>query len=140
MFHNTYYQSLVYLINAVRYIGDIGILVRMLDMDPIEFLELKNQLCTNNLLKESWGILYEAGFLNRLRGVHKTSTNVDIPVEVKVLTLQIIYRIIKFCLIKTQAANIEKYYIFHSSLKALIFTLGLGKCQFQFIEYNQLIK
>ena len=62
-FHNTYYQSIVYLIDSVRYIGDIGVLVRMLDMDPIEFIELRNiNYVLITFLKESWGILYEAMF------------------------------------------------------------------------------
>ena len=108
LFHNTYYQSIVYLINSVRYIGDIGILVRILDMEPIEFIELKNQLCTNEILEQSWDILYEASFLYQLRSIHKTSTNIDIPIEIKVLILQIIYRIIKFCLIKIQEKDVKR--------------------------------
>ena len=123
-FHNTYYQSIVYLIDSVRYIGDIGILVRILGMDPIKFIELKNQLCTNDILKESWGILYETSFIESAGCAHNTSTNVDIPIEVKVLTLQIIYRIIKFCLIKIQVPNIEEYYIFYTSFKTLAYVLG----------------
>ena len=124
LFHNTYYQSLVYLIDAVRYIGDIGILVRMLDMDPIKFIELKNQLCTNEILNESWDSLYEEEFLEPLWRSHKTSTNGYIPIEAKVLTLQIIYRIIKFCLIKIQEEDVKKYYILYNSFKTLAYTIG----------------
>ena len=124
LFHNTYYQSIVYLMNAVRYIGDIGILVRMLDMDPIEFIELKNQLCTNEILKTSWDSLYEEDFLKQFKYIHETSTNVDIPIEAKVLTLQIIYRIIKFCLIKIQERDVQKYYILYSAFKILSCALG----------------
>ena len=81
-------------------------------MDPIKFIELKNQLCTNEILKESWGVLYETSIIEPFGYSHTTRDNVDIPIEVKVLTLQIIYRIIKFCLIKNTSKRCKKILYF----------------------------
>ena len=69
-------NQLYHLIDSVRYIGDIGILVRMLDMDPIEFIELKNQLCTNKILQRILGyFICKQVAIESLRCVHKTSTD-----------------------------------------------------------------
>ena len=62
---------------------------------------------------------------------------IDIPIEVKVLTLQIIYRIIKFCLIKTQVARCRKIlYSFIAHLKHWPMLL-VGKCHFQLTKAEQ---
>ena len=84
LLHNHYYQPLIYLDKIVKYIGDVGILVRMVGLHPIEFIELKNTLCQEQVLQSSWKSLY--------------SFNDDVSLDTKVITLRIIYSTMQICL------------------------------------------
>ena len=98
LLHNHYYQPLIYLDRLVRYIGDVSILVRMIGLHPIEFIELKNSLCQEQFLKDSWNSLY-------------SFKDGDVSLDTKVITLRVIYSIMQMCLKKIRSTSTGEYHI-----------------------------
>ena len=115
LLHDDYYQPPIFLDRVVRYIGDIGILVRIVGLHPIEFIELKNSLCQEPVLKDSWRSLYCISPVVSLDGD-------DVSFDVKVITLRIIYSIMQMCLRGIRLTSPGEYHIEYNAA-ARIFTI-----------------
>ena len=104
------YQPLIYLDRVVKYIGDVGILVRLIGLHPIEFIELKNTLCQEPVLKSSWCSLY--------------GTSVAISFDTKVITLRVIYSIMQMCLRGIKLTSPGEYRIAHDAAMRILTIVG----------------
>ena len=104
------YQPLIYLDRVVKYIGDVGILVRLIGLHPIEFIELKNTLCQEQVLQSSWHSLY--------------SSNDDVSLETKVITLRLIYSIMQMCLRGIELTSPGEYRITHDAIIKILTIVG----------------
>ena len=112
LFQNHNYQPLIYLDRVVRYIGDVGILVRMIGLHPIEFIELKNTLCQEPVLKDSWNSIYTL------------EDDSDVSFDVKVITVRIIYSIMQMCLRGIKLTSPGEYRIAHDAAIRILTVVG----------------
>ena len=125
LLHDNYYQPLIYLDRVVKYIGDVGILVRMIGLHPIEFIELKNTLCQEQVLQSSWHSLY--------------SSNDDVSLETKVITLRLIYSIMQICLKGIKLTNHNEYHIASDAAVRLCIICGWMIISVQTAESNMML-
>ena len=110
LLQNHDYQPLVFLDRVVKYIGDVGILVRLIGLHPIEFIELKNTLCQEPVLTESWNSLY--------------ATYVPISFDTKVITLRIIYSMMQMCFRKIDFNSPGEYRIAYDATIRILTVIG----------------
>ena len=106
--HDLYYVPIFKIFNTIRYIGDIGVFIRMMGMDVIQFIEVKNKLSKEELLQISWARLYN-------------NTNHDISYNEKVVTIQFLCNMIKVC---SPECNRYNLLINHASVLRISLLMG----------------
>ena len=123
LLHNHYYQPPIYLDRVVKYIGDVGILVRLIGLHPIEFIELKNTLCQEPVLKESWNSLYPYN-------------SCAVSLDTKVITLRIIYLIMQICVRQIRFTSPGEYHIAHDAAIKILTIVGWTTIDLRTAESN----
>ena len=106
----------VYLLTILKYINDLSIFTRVLGISPLQFVELKMQLNQNDIVKQSWRVLYkDAGLTKDIK---------DVSLDVKVITIQIIKRLIMSAVDAKGSKKQKAYYISCGSITKLSSIVG----------------